>query len=829
MAIIEKNTTKKMTITANNKSLKMNRYTKLLSVMGILAIAMLGMVILDDSEQSDATTDTSYSWTVGTSIGNVQLIPGSTYSGSVPGITLKSVFMAGVPFIVASGTPTTAGTYYVTSNMDNRAVITVSSSTTTYNIGVGVYQSTGGSASVSGGGESTSSSGSISYVTVADSTLMTFTATPSSGYHFVKWIAGSDEAFPTDNPIGFIVMGKDMTFRAVFEADPSPQSYTCHLYYDANGGSGAPSTQSYTGTSTSDHTFTVASGTPTRSGYTFKGWAASSTSTIAWYEAGDSVSVGYNSSKTLYAVWEEASYTHTLYYNANGGSGAPSTQSQTTTTNSSYTFTISSTTPSRSGYTFLGWATSSSASSASYSPGGSISVDANSAKTLFAVWYETTYSVTVYPGGYSYFYWYGSNAGDSTHYTSAHTYTVTAGTTLDIDWKGNPSSTSGTNPVITTSYTDCNYMVTSSGYPGGGSDSVTISSSNHGPFYPANQMTSNTSNTYSFTLSYNANGGSGAPSDTNGGTSSSSTKSITVSSTKPTRTDYAFLGWSTSSTATSATYLPNASYSFNYGTTTLYAVWKAYIDTSKTWYAGEIVSGTDRQVAPGSSWTGSVPGITFQSTAVSGTPVVLASGRPTTAGTYTIITDSYYRVTITVSTSHTYTISADSENTSYGTVTGSGTDEPGTQVSISATPKPSYLFSHWTITGGGTIADSSSASTTVTIGSSNGTVTAHFTTLEISPVETQIGIVGHSISFNASCSPSNASPITYTYTNATSGLTISISGSTITLSASHFGTFTFKLVASGPNSTTSNTTVTAKFVSELVFTNEPSAGSITSW
>ena len=74
----------------------------------------------------------------------------------------------------------------------------------------------------------------------------------------------------------------------------------------------------------------------------------------------------------------------------------------------------------------------------------------------------------------------------------------------------------------------------------------------------------------SYTVSYNANGGSGAPSN--------QTKwygeNLTLSSTVPTKTGYAFLGWSTSSTATSATYSAGGTYSSN-SAATLYAVWEA--------------------------------------------------------------------------------------------------------------------------------------------------------------------------------------------------------------------------------------------------------------
>lgn len=72
-----------------------------------------------------------------------------------------------------------------------------------------------------------------------------------------------------------------------------------------------------------------------------------------------------------------------------------------------------------------------------------------------------------------------------------------------------------------------------------------------------------------YTISYNANGGSGAP--------SSQTKThgaaLTLSTTKPTRANYTFLGWSTSATATTATYAAGGKYTAN-ASATLYAVWE---------------------------------------------------------------------------------------------------------------------------------------------------------------------------------------------------------------------------------------------------------------
>ena len=76
-----------------------------------------------------------------------------------------------------------------------------------------------------------------------------------------------------------------------------------------------------------------------------------------------------------------------------------------------------------------------------------------------------------------------------------------------------------------------------------------------------------TANTY--TVKYDANGGTGAPAN--------QTKTygvdLTLSTTKPTRTNYNFLGWSTSSTATSAQYVSGGKYTAN-SAVTLYAVWE---------------------------------------------------------------------------------------------------------------------------------------------------------------------------------------------------------------------------------------------------------------
>ena len=141
--------------------------------------------------------------------------------------------------------------------------------------------------------------------------------------------------------------------------------------YNANGGSSAPGQQ----TKWFNESLTLSTSQPTKNGYTFKGWATSSGGSVA-YSPGSTYTG--NAALTLYAVWQV--WTYTVSYNANGGSGAPGSQTKTWGQN----LTLSSTKPTRSLYNFKGWGTSSGSTSASYQPGGTYST--NAAITLYAVW-----------------------------------------------------------------------------------------------------------------------------------------------------------------------------------------------------------------------------------------------------------------------------------------------------------------------------------------------------------------------------------------------------------------------------------------------------------
>ena len=224
----------------------------------------------------------------------------------------------------------------------------------------------------------------------------------------------------------------------------------------------------------------------------------------------------------------------TISYNANGGSGALASQTKIYGVN----LTLSSTKPTRTGYTFLGWSTSSTATSATYSAGGTFTSNANT--TLYAVWRVNTYTIT-----------YNANGGSGAPAAQSYTY-----------------ATSGTVNLSATRPTRTGYTFL------GWSQSSTATSASYSAGQAWNRSNASNYTLYAvwkintYTVSYNANGGSGAPA----AQTKTYGRNLTLSSTKPTRSGYTFLGWSTSSSATSATYSSGGTFTSN-ANTTLYAVW----------------------------------------------------------------------------------------------------------------------------------------------------------------------------------------------------------------------------------------------------------------
>ena len=120
-------------------------------------------------------------------------------------------------------------------------------------------------------------------------------------------------------------------------ARPAATQYTYTLHYDANGGSGAPPSQSVD--SSEFHVWVpISEIIPTRDGYTFMGWANSRTGKPIYGGNGGYTSClvvhGYDMNTTIYAIWEV--HNHSWGEWTSNGNG---THTRTCATDSSHTQT----------------------------------------------------------------------------------------------------------------------------------------------------------------------------------------------------------------------------------------------------------------------------------------------------------------------------------------------------------------------------------------------------------------------------------------------------------------------------------------------------------
>ena len=126
-------------------------------------------------------------------------------------------------------------------------------------------------------------------------------------------------------------------FAADGEVRPAATQYTYTLHYDANGGSGAPPSQSVI--SSEFHVWVpISDKIPTRDGYTFMGWANSRTGKPIYGGNGGYTEClvvhGYDMSTTIYAIWEV--HNHSWGEWTSNGNG---THTRTCITDSSHTET----------------------------------------------------------------------------------------------------------------------------------------------------------------------------------------------------------------------------------------------------------------------------------------------------------------------------------------------------------------------------------------------------------------------------------------------------------------------------------------------------------
>ena len=210
----------------------------------------------------------------------------------------------------------------------------------------------------------------------------TFTVTPDEGYavavyvNSVKQTAGADGKYTVKNVTGpqsvVVVESAIPNYNVTFTVPQSGEFFTQSVM---SGGKATKPTVN-----------------PIREGYKFDGWY-----TADQYPDGTPFNFDtlINEDTVLYGKLTPNTYTIT--YDLNGASGtAPTAQ----TKKHGQAVPLSTEVPTREGFTFLGWGTTAKATAASYQPGDMYSVDGTI--TLYAVWKENTYTVTLPTGqGYS--------------------------------------------------------------------------------------------------------------------------------------------------------------------------------------------------------------------------------------------------------------------------------------------------------------------------------------------------------------------------------------------------------------------------------------------
>ncbi|NLD92862.1 MAG: hypothetical protein GX639_09360 [Fibrobacter sp.] len=178
---------------------------------------------------------------------------------------------------------------------------------------------------------------------VQGATVTVATGTPArDGYTFAGWkIGGSGTLYNAGEQ--FPMGTGNVTLQAQWTLIP-----TYSVTYDGNGNDGG-TVPSDTRKYTQGASVTVASGTPTRDGYTFTGWKIGGSGTV--YKAGDKFTMGTDN-VTLQAQWD-ALPTFSVTYDANGGSGDVPSHSKKFPANTNVTLLTGSLT--KTAFVFDGW------------------------------------------------------------------------------------------------------------------------------------------------------------------------------------------------------------------------------------------------------------------------------------------------------------------------------------------------------------------------------------------------------------------------------------------------------------------------------------------
>ena len=191
------------------------------------------------------------------------------------------------------------------------------------------------------------------------------------------------KAGTTDFAINIVNKNNNNTLITSASCDIYVNNATYNVKYDANGGTGAPSTQ----TKTHGENLTISSQKPEKKGYVFSCWTSNPDGSGTYAISGSTYTL--NQDMLFYAYYKPIQY-H-IVFDKNGADGG-------TTSTSKHTYDKEQELPLNSltkrGYTFLGWSEDPYATAPTYADGATVknlSATEGSVVTLYAVWKEGHY------------------------------------------------------------------------------------------------------------------------------------------------------------------------------------------------------------------------------------------------------------------------------------------------------------------------------------------------------------------------------------------------------------------------------------------------------
>jgi uncharacterized repeat protein (TIGR02543 family) len=338
----------------------------------------------------------------------------------------------------------------------------------------------------------------------------------------------------------------------------------------------------------------------TRTGYTFSGWNTAANGSGTAYA--DGANYGFGASVTLYAQWSADFFAVT--FNANGGSGSMTAQSENSMT------ALSANSFAYAGYIFSGWNTQANGSGTSYGDGSSYSFSA--ALALYAQWtavsvVANTYTVSFNANGgagsmspessntgaslsanafgrsgYTFSGWNTQANGSGTGYADRASYGFGANVTLYAQWAvdvfsvtfnangGTGSmageSSSSTRALSVDTFSDSGFTFSGWNTQANGGGTAYAGGANYG--FGANVTLYAQWSANFFAVTFNANGGSGSM------TTQSENTTTALIANSFTHSGYTFSGWNTQANGGGTAYAGGANYGFG-ANVTLYAQWAA--------------------------------------------------------------------------------------------------------------------------------------------------------------------------------------------------------------------------------------------------------------